>query len=296
MLDSLKPIFEKIDAEIFDEDTKNSLAQIFEDTIKTKVDEKLQLAVESALQEKDEEITKKTQHLIETFRKNIDQDHTAKIKFVVENINRDHMNKLLTLKEKYDTLLKDTAHQHRDQLVESVDRFLEKYLDKNIPKEKILGAAKNKHVEQLLEQVREVAGIDQKYIKENVKKGILDGKRQMEKLLRENAELKQRKDAEQAKRFLVEKTANLPAETAKFVRSRLANKSFQYIKENFDFVIDLFDKSEKKQKRQLTRESSQDRIIVESTPLLNRQETQAPHNSMMNVYLEELQKISTVKS
>lgn len=290
MLNELKPIFEQIDASLFTEETIAKISSLIEEKVNEKIQDKIDLAVESALETQDEEVTQKTQHLIETFRNNIDQDHTAKIKFVVEQLNADHMEKLLTLKEKYDKLLKETAVTHKQQLVEATNLFFEKYLDKAIPHKQILEAARNKHVQNLLEQVREVAGIDESYIQENIKEGILDGKKKMDQLLRENAELKKSKDLESSRRFLTEKTKNLPVEVSKFVRARLSNKSFEYIKENFNFVVDLYSKSENKERKQVSRP------IVESAPVYNTLVTEktsfSESNPYTDMYMEGLKKIS----
>lgn len=291
MLNELKPVFEKIDASLFSGDTMNQIASIVEEKVNTTVQERLDLAVESALKEKDEEVTKKTQHLIESFRSSIDQDHTAKIKFIVESLNTDHMNKLLTLKDKYDTLLEKTAVEHKDHLVEAVDKFIDAYIDKNLPRAQIMEAAKNVHVQDLLNQVRQVAGVDKSYIKENVAKGILDGKQQMDTLRKENLRLTRENAFRAARDLLIEKTKNLPADTAKFVRSRLADKSPQYIKENFNFVLDLFEKSEKK-----TIDSVKN---VRSTPIVEAAPVRTPitekaqnGNNYQSMYLEGLKSIS----
>jgi hypothetical protein len=294
MLNDLKPIFEQIDSSLFTEDTLAKISSLIEEKVKEKSDAQIELAVESAIEKYDADVTEKTQHLIETFKSNIDQDHTAKIKFIVEKLNSDHMEKLLTLKDKYDGLLKETAIGHKEQLVESVDRFFEKYIDKAIPREQILEAARNQHVQQLLEQVREVAGVDTKYIKENVKKGILDGKKQLDRVLKENAELKQQRDAEKARRFLVEKTRNLPIETAKFVRARLESKPFEYIKENFNFVVDLYSKNETKERRSVQQRPATRTPIVESAPVYQRlvNEQASDENPLTSLYMEGLKKIS----
>lgn len=291
MLNELKPIFEQIDSSLFTEETIAKISSLIEEKVNEKIQDKIDLAVESALETQDEEVTQKTKHLVETFRKNIDQDHTAKIKFVVEKLNADHMEKLLTLKEKYDNLLKETAVTHKEQLVEATNLFFEKYLDKAIPRQQIMEAARNHHVRNLLEQVREVAGVDETYIHENIKTGILDGKKKMDQLLRENAELKKAKDSEASRRFLTEKTKNLPVEVSKFVRARLSNKSFDYIKENFNFVVDLYSKSENKERKQVSRP------IVESAPIydtrLVTEKTSNPgSNPLTDMYMEGLKKIS----
>jgi len=299
MIDTLKPIFEKIDADFFNEDTLKTISTVIEETVTNRVQEKLDLAVESALKTQDEEVTRKTEHLIETFRTNIDQDHTAKIKFVVESLNNDHMEKLLNLKSKYDTLLEKTAIEHKNDLVNEVDKFLEKYIDKNLPAATIQEAAKNRHVEGLLEKIKQVAGVDPKFIKENVKEAILDGKKKHDQVLAENDRLRKERDAAMARQMVIEKTKNLPKDVANFVRSRLANKSPQYIHENFEFVVELFEKNEQQTRKSI--QKSRPPVVVESAPVYNRlvnERSNQPQGTdpMMNMYMQSLQTISRAKS
>ena len=210
MLDELKHIFEQIDKNIFNEDTLKQVSAIIEAKVNEKTEARVTLAVEAATQTLDEEMTDKMTHLVKTIKENIDKDHLAKIQYVVEQLNTDHLAKMVTLKENYDKVLKETAQQHKMTLVESVDTFLEKYIYKNLPKQVIEEAAKNNHVKNLIQEARKVLGVDEKFVKNNVKEAFIDGKKQMDKLIQENAQLKQSKNKEEVQRFLVEKTDNLP--------------------------------------------------------------------------------------
>lgn len=277
MLNELQPIFEQIDKNLFNEETMKKIATIVEAKVNEKVDSRVTLEVESAKQIQEEDYTNKMQHLVKVIKENIDKDHLAKIKFVVENLNTDHMNKLIQLKENYENILKKTALDHKMQLVEGVDAFLEKYIDKNLPKEIIEEAAKNTHVNNLLSEARKVLAVDPSFVKDNIKEAIVDGKKQVDRLIRENAQLRQSKEAEEVARFIAEKSSNLPANAAKFVRSRLANKPLKVVKENFDYVVDMFAVQEKKNKNSLVNENKQpisnvdrskisgDALIIEST-------------------------------
>jgi len=277
MLNELQPIFEQIDKNLFNEETMKKIATIVESKVNEKVDSRVTLEVESAKQIQEEDYTNKMQHLVKVIKENIDKDHLAKIKFVVENLNTDHMNKLIQLKENYENILKKTALDHKMQLVEGVDAFLEKYIDKNLPKEIIEEAAKNTHVNNLLSEARKVLAVDPSFVKDNIKEAIVDGKKQVDRLIRENAQLRQSKESEEVARFIAEKSSNLPANAAKFVRSRLANKPLKVVKENFDYVVDMFAVQEKKNKNSLVNENKQpisnvdrskisgDALIIEST-------------------------------
>ena len=297
MLDELKPIFEQIDKNIFNEDTLKQVSAIIEAKVNEKTEARVTLAVESATQTLDEEMTEKMTHLVKTIKENIDKDHLAKIKYVVEQLNTDHLAKLVTLKENYENVLKKTAQEHKMTLVESVDTFLEKYIDKNLPKQAIEEAAKNNHVKNLLQEARKVLGVDEKFVKTNIKEAFIDGKKQMDKLIQENAQLKHSKNKEEVQRFLTEKTANLPTELAKFLKKGFENKPLNVVKENFDYMVEMYDVREKKKKTALLNESkpisnvdrssiSGDALITESSSKNNS--NTAPLNPLEDMYLDVL--------
>ena len=298
MLDELKPIFEQIDKNIFNEDTLKQVSAIIEAKVNEKTEARVTLAVEAAKNTLDEEMTDKMTHLVKTIKENIDKDHLAKIKYVVEQLNTDHLAKMVTLKENYDKVLKETAQQHKMQLVESVDTFLEKYIDKNLPKKAIEEAAKNNHVTNLLQEARKILGVDEKYVKTNIKEAFIDGKKQIDRLAQQNAKLLQEKNHTETQRFFAEKTANLPAEVAKFIRKNLEGKPLNFIKENFNYVIEIYESHEKKKKTALLNESKQnvsnvDRNVISGDALIaessNKGTTTTSHlNPLEDMYLDVL--------
>lgn len=252
MKNEIKTIFENVDKEILTEDTLNAISTLIESTVNKKVQDRVTLEIESALNLMNEDHGAKLNNLIAK----IDEDHTAKVKKVVEHLNKTAVGKLKVLKEKYDNLLKKTAISHRDALVESVDSYLDAYLDKNIPIAHIQEAANNRYVQNVLKEVREVLSVDPAVIKENVKKGIIDGKQQIDKLTKENAELKKAKLIAEGRKFLIEKTSKLPAAQAKFVRERLENKDPKFIAENFKYVVDMYDRQDNKARRSTLNENT----------------------------------------
>lgn len=241
----LQAIFENVDKDILNEDTLKAISTLVENTVQKKVDERVTLEVESVIQQVDEDRANKFLIAIEA----IDNDHTDKIKKVVEHINKDHTAKLLQIKEKYENLLMETATKHRDMLVEAVNNYLDVYIEKNIPREQIVEAAKNKYIENVLNEARQVLSVDKSVINENVRSAIVDGKKKMDQLALENSQLKKRVIVSESQRLLAEKTANLPVETARFVRKRLESKSPEFIKENFQYVVEMFDRQEKNDRR-----------------------------------------------
>lgn len=294
LTEELKTIFESVDKEILSEETLNTIATLVESAVTRKVNERLELEVESAIKSQYDKFKVVSEKAVAA----IDEDHTAKIQMVVKTIREDYDSKLSTVHEGYKKIIAQTAVKHRDSLVESVDEFLDLYIEKNLPKGQIAEAAKNKYALKAIEEARKVLGIDEKYITNNIKDALVDGKRQMDRLVNENADLKKKTFISESKTVLESKTANLPVDLARFVRSRLEGKSPSYIKENFQYVVDMFNRQEKSQKRSaLLNENKQfivdrtrvaDEIMKESE---NRQQSQRavnPTNPMDNMYLDGL--------
>jgi hypothetical protein len=292
MLTELKNIFESVDKEILSEDNLKAIASLFEEKVNAKVQERVDLEVESAIKTQFDKFKTISEKAVSA----IDADHTAKIKMVVKTIMEDNNQKLLTVSEGYKKIIAETAVQHRDTLVESIDEFLDLYIEKHLPKQQIEEAAKNQYAQKAIEEARKILGVDEKYIKSNIKEALVDGKTKMDQLVRENAELKKRTAITESRRVLAEKTANLPVEVKKFVTSRLQGKNASFIAENFDYVIDMFKRQEKNEKRSaLLNENKQfivdrnrvaDEILNESVKKSN--ETVNPSNPMENLYLSGL--------
>ena len=291
MLNELKAIFENVDKEILNEDTLNAVSTLIEQTVNKKVEDRVVLETDSKLQEMDENHAAKFKEILEA----IDTDHTSKVKMVVEAINKDHMTKLTFIKTKYDEQLKKVANQHREQLVESINDYLELYIDKHIPSQQIEEAAKNTHLNKIVNEAKQILGIDERYVNNNMREAILDGKTQMDKLLKENTELRKNSLVEESRRLIADKTANLPVDMAKFVRARFANKSPEFIKENFKYVVDMYTHKEQSEKRSMLNENRTsnivdrkrvaDEIIQESSKTVVSNASQS-ENPMMDMYLE----------
>lgn len=290
MLTELKTIFEKVDSEILNEETLNQISTLVEQVVDKKVQDRLVLETEAKLQAMDEDHALR----LEKFYNDIDNDHTEKVKLAVEAINKDHVKKLNIIKEKYEDQLKNVANKHREQLVESINKFFNYYLDKNLPKEQILEAAKNKHLEKVIKEAKEILGVDASFVKDNIKSAIKEGKQQLDKLVLENEQLKKAQLISESRRLVLEKTANLPADLAKFVRARLSNRTPEFIKENFKYVVEMYERNEKSEKRSVLNEHKNfnvDRtrvageIIKESSETVKSGTSQA-ENPQMAMYLE----------
>jgi len=292
MLKELKTIFESVDKDILSEDTLNAISTLVNEKVEEKVNDRVTLEVESAVKLQNDKFKKVTQEALNR----IDKDHTNKAKMAVKIIREDADKKLLTVHNRYKKLIAETAVKHRDSLVDSIDEFLDLYVEKSIPTAQIEEAAKNKYALKAVEEARKILGVDESYITNNIRKAVVDGKEKMDKLLQENRELKKRKIVSESRNTLESKIKNLPIGAAKFVKERLQNKSAQFINENFDYVVDMYKRQEQTEKRSALlnekRDFNVDRNRV-ADELNKKPETSQPHavnpnNPMENLYMEGL--------
>lgn len=257
--------------------------------------EKVKLHVEKALNEQDEEYSL----ALEKFLDALDADHSAKLRKVVEAIETNHTNKLKKVISKYETALTTEANNFRSDLVSKMSNYLDLYLEKMIPQDAVLEAVQNKRAATVLNSIRTALGVDLALAKESVREAVLDGKNQIDEARTELEDLKAKFNAMEqenaqlkAKLYLEQKTAELPDNKKGYVKKILTNKGFDFIKENFDYTVSMFDKSEEEKLQVLAEQAKKqttqvDRVVVEESV---KNVPQQQDNNGASIYLQELQK------
>lgn len=267
-----------------DESTLAAIESAFE----KRLEEKTQLHVDKALIEQDELYTSKLEKLLEA----LDADHTKKLEKVVETIDADRTAKLKAVIEKYESALTEDAENFKTELVESISSYLDEYLQESIPAEEIKEAVKNKKAIQVLEGIRNHLAIDSALQKESIKDAVLDGKNQineattkLESALQEKAVVEEELNTIKANLLIEQKTAGLDERSAKYVKKALAGKDVEFIAENFDYTLKLFEKKEESRLESLKEQALEDTTKVDRV-VEEKVETPAPGNP----YMSELSK------
>lgn len=272
--------------ELLTEDSLNLIEEALNDKVK--------LAVESALTEQDELYSSKLEQLLEA----IDKDHATKFKRVMSSVDKSNTLKLKKVITKFNSELNESANQFKSQLVETVSNYLDEYLDEAVPQQSILEATRNKSALTVLTNLRKVLAVDSAIMKESVKDALMDGKTQLDKLRTEldNAqkELKLVKESnEKIKSALIleQKAAKLPPKTKEYVTKVLKDKTSKFIAENFDYTVNLYNRQEKEQLKVIKEQAIEDRTVKADAPII--QESTKPKqdtNSVTNMYVQELKK------
>ena len=263
-----------------------------ENVFEQKINDKVEVHVESALNEQDELYTEKLKELVVK----IDEDHSNKLKSVVKAIDSDRSNKLKLVIEKYESSLNGDAEGFQTQLIESISDYLDVYLEEKIPAESVQEAVKNTKAKKILEGLRSHLAVDSALEKQSIKEAVMDGHNQineaskkLESVAEENAVLKEELDIAKASLVLEEKTAGLDKRTKQYVNKVLKGKDAEFIAENFDYTLKLFKKKESNRLETLKEEALStrqdvDRVIYEDTT------QEIVSESANSPYMDELSK------
>ena len=294
---SITDQLKQVASDVLTEETLAGIEHAFNEAVDGKSEELAQLRVEKALIEQDEEHAIKLEKLLEA----IDNDHTKKLHKVVESIDKNHAQKLIEIVEKCKNEVDTDAGMFKESLVDNISNYLDLYVEKAMPVEDIQEAVKNKHAVGILENLRKALSIDHALSSEQVREAVMDGKRQIDeaqdqtaKLLEENNLLKERVGKKDATLALEELTAGMPASKKRHMEKVLDGKDAEFIKENFQYTLDMFEKTEQEKLVELKEEATEgkklaDRPVTETEEVLQEsveeQITQTDPNGLQDQHL-----------
>ena len=294
MDNNISKVLKEATKDILTEDVLKEIEAAFD----ASVNERVQIHVEKALSEQDADYSKKLETLVEA----IDADHTNKLKKVVEAIDADRAAKLKAVVEKYEAALTKEASEFKGSLVNELSNYLDLYIDEKLPTTSINEAVKNKKAVALLENLRNVLAVDMALSKDTIKDAVLDGKKrldeaagQLEAATKEVARLTQENKKLAARTTLEEKVSNLDEDRKSYMKKMLDGKTLEYIKENFDYTLKLFEKTEEERLKALKSEavtetvtSKVDRPVVEEAASEPVEKSEA--DPYFKTYMGELSK------
>ena len=287
MKNNLKNLFTEEIQKVLTEETLTAIEEAFK--------AKVELGVEAALLEQDEMYAQKLQLLVDT----LDKDRAKKMLKVVEAVDKNNASKLVNIVKLYTRNINKSAKAFKKTLTEAISNFLdEEYLATVFDQKEFAQAVKNKTAYAVLENMRKVLAVDSALMNESIQDAVVDGKTQLTKLQKENSELKKQfkalyeanKQTEVAM-FLETKTSKLPEAKKNFLRKALGDKSLQFIQENFDYTLRLFEKQETSKLKTLKEEALQNRETKpDVVPIQKVVEESVNNNELQNEYLSVLSK------
>jgi hypothetical protein len=314
-----KSILKEQFKDLITEETLTAVHEAFEAAVNEKADQRAELAVEAATTKLDEDHAAKLESLIESIDSDhtaklqklvetIDFDHAVKLKKVLEKIDEDHTAKLQTVVEKYETTLKEEAESFRTRLVDEISNYMDLYLEKVVPTQQVNEAVENIRSRKVLDEIRKLVGINEEFINSEIKDALIDGKTTIDSLKKElnealeaNTAINAKLQNAEAKILLEEKTKDMPQSTKAYVSKLLKGKSPEYIQENYQYVVEMFEKEASEQVED-AKEQAVSRIVEavdrpESEPLVEEVISRPPveNKSPVGGYLNEMKKLDGSK-
>lgn len=271
-----------------------------EESVNTKADEKARLQVEAALVAQDE----KHSQMLTSLMEKMDTDYTNKLQKLIDRVDESYAAKLLKVKGIYDakvsklnTQLNESAEKYISTLNSRIDTFLESKLNEIVPEIKLNEAVENVRAVKILEQIRSLVGINESDVSSEVKAAMIDGKKQIDEsksqldaVIKENTELKQKITQKEADLLLEQKTVKLPLKKRNYVKKAFEGKDATFINENFDYVSKMFDSEEVVETNKARSSASKvadkvdtNMVITEST-----KQSEVTNSPMMREYLKGL--------
>jgi hypothetical protein len=280
--------------DLFNEDVQKILTEESLTAIEEAVTSKVDKAVEAALLEQDEVHAGK----LELFVKKIDEEHSKKTKKIMESIEKNNASKLLKVVKKYEREIQNEAVKFKKLMIGSISSYLEEFLSESISKEELQTAVRNKTAYTVLENLRKVLTIDSALMNGSIQDAVLDGKVKLEekdntiKSLQKQVKLLKESNDKTSKALILEqKTVGFPKHKKDFVIKALSDKSPEFIEENIDYTIRLFDKSEKSKLKVIKEEAIEQRKFKPDFVQTEKVVTENINtNNDMDEYMSELSK------
>jgi hypothetical protein len=299
-MNKFSEILSKVDSNVINEETAKAITEAFDAAVEEKVNSRVELELESSLSKQDEEHAAKLEKLLEA----IDADHTEKLQKVVNTITENHTGKLEQLVSFYRKALNEKAESFSNKIVSEISNYLDLYLENKVPSLQLEEAVANTYARKQLSKIREMVGIDPETINEEVKNMIAQGKKKIDELneklnesYKENHQLFEQIKKNSTSIVLEQKTKGMPAAKKEFILNLLNDKDSSYIEENFNYVVEMFERSEDEKATTLVEEAKKKAVSLKAsvpTKAVIKEsvatETKVENSTQVSGYLSELKK------
>lgn len=231
---------------ILTDETQKLMKEAFEAEVEKRVAERVQLEID--------EIDKKAADELKSLVESIDKQHADQYKTLLEANDADHLQKMDNLvkemdksytvrlklvKEHYEVKQVQEMENFKNTLLEAIDQHIDNVLDEKIPAD-VFHKAASSYVEK------------KNPVKESVK-------------------------PVQKRTLLESLTKDFPKEKKDFIVSRLKDKNDESIKKNFNYVVNMFEKSTANQKQVIAESAIRQSIDSHAE---KKAEVSAPNNEI----------------
>lgn len=292
----IKELLKESTKDMLSEENLNKIVEAIDKKAETISESKTQQKVEVALAKQDANYTK----MLEKLLVDIDKNHTGKMETLVEAIENKHTKMLEHIVTKYKGLLITEAKEYKENLVTKIDKFFDLVIEEQIPSDQIQEAVDNTRYKLLIEQIGNMIGADKIRNNDLVKEGIEDAKSQIDVLTEQVKTLKKEKNTlikekenVDADKLLTEKCKGLPKVKQDYLKRMLVGKNVEFITENFDYTLELFDEKESNDIEKLKSEAQQNSKVISEKIDRNEEEIiqeNKTNDPVLDMYMGELNK------
>jgi len=299
-MDKFKEILSQVSDDVLTEESKTAIIGAFDEAVDGRVAERVKLEVTEALTQLDEKHSTQLEKLLES----IDDDHSKKLQKVVKKIDEDHCVKLQQIVETYEGMQKNEAEGFRNQLVDEISNYMELYIDKMIPVKQIAEASENTQSKNLIEEIKKIVSVDEEFITNNIKEALEEGRekintlhKELNEAVKENVMINKNLKSIKSDLILEQKTKSMQPQKKNYITKMLDSKSPEYITENFEYVVEMFEKAESDEAEVLTEEARENVVSKGVTPPTSELIDESVSDSEVNDqsgptdYITELQRL-----
>lgn len=264
-MQKIKELLKEMTKDALSEESLDKLCEAIEAKAQAKGEAGFSLKLEAALAKQDAQYANKLEQLIEA----IDTDHSNKLEKIVEGLENKHCGMLSNIVKKYKTEYLNECKSFKNDLVTKVDKYFDIVVESQIPQVELQEAVENTRSRKMLAEIGRMIGIDKLQQNDLVREGLKEAKdhistlsEQVNTLKKEKTSLISEKGNVKRDNLLEEKCVGLPKVKKDYARNLLGNKSSQFITENFDLTIKMFDQEEATSSKRIVKEAKKTSKVI----------------------------------
>lgn len=249
------------------ESLKSVLTESEINEIKQEFEKQVQIAVESALHQHDEECIKQ----VKALESQINETHSIQLNKLMTKAKQTFDNRVEKVKAKYEAIMTEDAEKFKRNLSESIETLIDKNISKILPYETIKESARNKTAMLVLEGLRKQLSVDSALMKESIRTPMLEARNKMagaasfiKSLKKKNQQLNEELSRAKADLLIEGVVANLPEDEANHMRLMLEGKDAEFINNQSQYILGLYKKGKAERRENLRKQATSRSMVTEA--------------------------------
>lgn len=249
------------------ESLKNVLTENEINEIKQEFEKQVQIAVESALHQHDEECIKQ----VKALESQINETHSIQLNKLMSKAKQIFDGRVEKVKAKYESIMTEDAEKFKRNLSESIETLIDKHISNILPYETIKESARNKTAMLVLEGLRKQLSVDSALMKESIRTPMLEARNKMagaasfiKSLKKKNQQLNEELGRAKADLLIEGVVANLPEDEANHMRLMLEGKDAEFINNQSQYILSLYKKGKAERRENLRKQATSRSLVTEA--------------------------------